>query len=362
MRAENRIRDFDWVLLVPVLLLCAIGVLQIASATRGSNLDGLQWKQLEWIAIGLVGMVVLSRIDYHAVLEQAPALYLGALLLLISVLVLGHAKFGARRWLSVGSFNLQVSELAKLVIIIVLARYLSELRTERLTLLDLAKIGVLTGFPTLLILLQPDLGTALVVMALVAVGMFLAGLEWKHAVAIAALGALLLPAAWHVLKPYQKQRLTAFFRPEETSQTSGYQTQQSKIAVGSGGIRGKGFGQGSQNQLGFVPVRWADFILAGLAEEQGFVGVLVVLLLYLGLLLRLAGTARLAGDRAGMFLVMGVAAVIAVHVVVNSAMVIGYMPVTGIPLPLMSHGGSSIVFVFLALGLVMNVRLRRFVN
>jgi rod shape determining protein RodA len=362
MPAENRIRDFDWALLAPVLALCAIGVVQIASATRGSNLDGLQWKQLEWIAIGLAGMLVLSRIDYHAVLEQAPLLYLLGLALLLGVLLLGQTKFGARRWLDLGFLHLQVSELAKLIIIVTLARYLSELRTERLTLGDLVKIGVFTGFPTLLILLQPDLGTALVIMALVAVGMFLAGLEWKHAVAMIALAALLVPAGWHVLKPYQKQRLTAFFRPEETSQTSGYQTQQSKIAVGSGGIRGKGFGQGSQNQLGFVPVRWADFILAGLAEEQGFVGVLVVLLLYLGLLLRLVGTAQLASDRAGMFLVMGVTAAIGVHVLVNAAMVIGYMPVTGIPLPLMSHGGSSIVFVFLALGLVMNVRLRRFVN
>jgi rod shape determining protein RodA len=362
MRTETRIRDYDWTLLALALALCAIGLIQIASATRGGNLDGLHWKQLEWIAMGLVAMVVLSRIDYHAVLEQAPVLYLVGLGLLVAVLVLGQTKFGARRWIYLGFMSLQVSELAKLIIIVALARYLSELRTERLTLTDLAKLGVLTGFPTLLILLQPDLGTALVIIALVAVGMFLAGMEWKHALAILALAALLLPAAWHVLKPYQKQRLTAFFRPEETSQTSGYQTQQSKIAVGSGGFHGKGFGKGSQNQLGFVPVRWADFILAGLAEEQGFVGVLVVLLLYMGLLLRLVGTAQLAGDRAGMFLVMGVAAAIGFHVLVNVAMVIGYMPVTGIPLPLMSHGGSSVIFVFLALGLVMNVRLRRFVN
>jgi rod shape determining protein RodA len=362
MRVETRIRDYDWTLLVLALALCAIGIVQIASATRGGNLDGLHWKQLEWIAVGFAGMLVLSRIDYHAVLEQAPLLYLAGLILLVTVLVLGQTKFGARRWIDLGFAHLQVSELAKLIIIVMLARYLSELRTERLTLADLVKLGVFTGVPTLLILLQPDLGTALVVIALVAVGVFLAGIEWRHALVILALAALLLPAAWHVMKPYQKHRLTAFFRPEETSQTSGYQTQQSKIAVGSGGFYGKGFGKGSQNQLGFVPVRWADFILAGLAEEQGFVGVLVVLLLYMGLLLRLVGTAQLAGDRAGMFLVMGVAAAIGFHVLVNAAMVIGFMPVTGIPLPLMSHGGSSIIFVFLALGLVMNVRLRRFVN
>ncbi len=349
-------------MLALALAICALGVVQIASATRGSNLAGLPWKQLGWIAVGIVGMFLIARLDYHAILEQAPLFYLLALLALCAVLVLGHKKFGARRWIEVAGQGFQVSELVKLVIIIALARYLSELRTERLALPDLLKIAVLAGLPTMLILLQPDLGSALVLITLTGAGVFLAGLDWKHAVAIALVGALLLPVAWHVLKPYQKQRLEAFLRPEETAQSSGYQTLQSKIAVGSGGLWGKGFNKGSQNQLGFVPVRWADFILSGLAEEQGFAGVLFALLLYMGLLLRLVDTAQLANDRAGMYLVMGVAVVLGFHVLVNTAMVIGYMPVTGIPLPLMSHGGSATLFVFLALGLAMNVRLRRFVN
>ena len=362
IRERNWWKDFDWAMLALALAICAVGLVQIDSATRGSALAGLQWKQLGWIAMGLAGMFLISRIDYHAILEQAPILYLLALLALFAVLVLGHTKFGARRWLDVAHQSIQVSEVVKVVIIIVLARYFSELRTERLTLTDIAKVGVLAGLPIALILRQPDLGTALVLMALTGVGVFLAGLEWKHAIAIVLLGALLLPVGWHLMKPYQKQRIQAFLDPEENAQSSGYQTLQSKIAVGSGGIWGKGFNQGSQNQLGYVPVRWADFILAGLAEEQGFAGVLVALLLYMGLLLRLVGTAQLANDRAGMFLVMGVAAVLGFHVLVNTAMVIGYMPVTGIPLPLMSHGGSATLFVFMALGLAMNVRLRRFVN
>ena len=362
IRERNWWKDFDWAMLALALAICAVGLVQIASATRGSALAGLQWKQLGWIAMGLAGMVLVARIDYHTFLEQAPVLYLLALLALCAVLLLGHKKFGARRWIPIAGQGIQVSELVKVVIIIALARYLSELRTERLTLSDLAKIGVLAGLPTGLILLQPDLGTALVLVALAGVGVFLAGIEWKHAIALILLAGLLLPVGWHFMKPYQKQRIQAFLDPEENSQSSGYQTLQSKIAVGSGGIWGKGFNQGSQNQLGFVPVRWADFILAGLAEEQGFAGVLVALLLYMGLLLRLVGTAQLAGDRAGMFLVMGVAAVLGFHVLVNTAMVIGYMPVTGIPLPLMSHGGSATLFVFLALGLATNVRLRRFVN
>jgi rod shape determining protein RodA len=164
------------------------------------------------------------------------------------------------------------------------------------------------------------------------------------------------------LKPYQQQRIQTFLHPEEDQRGAGYQILQSEIAVGAGGFWGKGFGKGSQNQLGFVPVRYSDFILAALAEEQGFIGVCVVLLLYLGLILRLVDNAQKAKDKPGMFVVMGVTAILGFHVLVNAAMVIGYMPVTGIPLPLMSYGGSATAFVFLALGLVMNVRMRRFVN
>jgi len=172
----------------------------------------------------------------------------------------------------------------------------------------------------------------------------------------------MLPAGWHFLKPYQKERVTSFLHPEEDAKGSGYQVLQSKIAVGSGGFWGKGFGNGSQNQLGYIPVRYSDFIMSAWAEEQGFKGVLLALGLYMALLLRLVQNAQRAKDRAGMFLVMGVAAALGFHVLVNVAMVIGAMPVTGIPLPLMSYGGSATLFVFLAIGLVMNVRLRRFVN
>jgi rod shape determining protein RodA len=194
------------------------------------------------------------------------------------------------------------------------------------------------------------------------VGAFLAGLQWKHAAAIMLIGILMLPVGWHFLKPYQRDRVTSFQHPEEDAKGSGYQLLQSKIAVGSGGFWGKGFGNGSQNQLGYIPVRYSDFIMSAWAEEQGFKGVLLALGLYMALLLRLVQNAQRAKDRAGMFLIMGVAAALGFHVLVNVAMVIGAMPVTGIPLPLMSYGGSATLFVFLAIGLVMNVRLRRFVN
>jgi rod shape determining protein RodA len=245
----------------------------------------------------------------------------------------------------------------------VLARFLSEVRTDRLALADLAKIAALVGVPLALILLQPDLGTALTLIPITLAGAFLAGIKWKHALVLVVLAGLSIPVAWHfVLKPYQKARLTTFLQPEKDPQGSGYQILQSEIAVGSGGLWGKGLGRGSQNQLGFVPVRYSDFILAALGEELGFAGVFLTLLLYAGLLSRLILNARQAKDRAGMYLVGGVAAILAFHIFVNAAMVIGWMPVTGIPLPLVSYGGSATLFVFMALGLVMSVRLRRFVN
>ena len=243
-----------------------------------------------------------------------------------------------------------------------MANFFTEVRSDRLSITDLIKAAVLTGVPLGLILLQPDLGTAMVLVPVAVVGAYLAGIDWKHATVLLLAGALMLPVGWHVLKPYQKERVTTFLHPEDDPKGSGYQILQSKIAVGSGGFWGKGLGHGSQNQLGFVPVRYSDFILAALAEELGFAGVFVALVLYTALLLRLIQNAQRAKDRAGMFLVMGVAAILGFHVLVNVAMVIGFMPVTGIPLPLMSYGGSATLFVFLALGLVMNVRLRRFVN
>lgn len=373
MTARGRIRDYDWVLIALVFSICAIGVLEIWSATHnaGRALATLSTKQLEWIALGVAVMLVLSLIDYHVIMDQAPILYLLAIVALLAVLAFGHSRFGAKRWLPIPGLSsdnasegglFQVSELAKLIIIVVLARFFSEVRTDRLTLTDLAKVGVLTGIPLALILKQPDLGTALVLVPVAIVGAYLTGIRWQHAAAALIIAAMLLPVGWHFMKPYQKERVTTFLHPEEDPKKSGYQILQSQIAVGSGGFWGKGLGHGSQNQGGFLPVKYSDFILAALAEELGFKGVFLTLLLYMALLLRLVHNAQRAKDRAGMYLAMGVTAVLAFHVFVNVAMVIGYMPVTGIPLPLMSYGGSATLFVFMALGLVMNVRIRRFVN
>ncbi|MGH9705518.1 MAG: rod shape-determining protein RodA [Candidatus Acidiferrales bacterium] len=365
MNDRMRIQDFDWPMLAIVGAISLLGVLEIYSSTHASAMSGMQWKQLIWIGIGVAGMFIISQIDYHTLLDQAPALYMLGVAGLLVVMVVGYSRLGAKRWIQLGGLHLQVSELMKLIIIIVLARFFSDVRTDHLTFRDLVKAGALTLVPVVLILKQPDLGTALVLIPVAVVGVFLAGIEWKQAAAGVILLGLLVPVAWHMrhhLKPYQQQRIETFLHPEQDQRGAGYQILQSEIAVGSGGFWGKGFGKGSQNQLGFVPVRYSDFILAALAEEQGFIGVCVVLLLYLGLILRLVDNAQKAKDKAGMYVVMGVTAILGFHVLVNASMVIGYMPVTGIPLPLMSYGGSSTAFVFLALGLVMNVRMRRFVN
>jgi rod shape determining protein RodA len=366
MKERPSTQDFDWPLMAIVGAISAIGVAEIYSSTHASFMAGMQWKQLMWIGIGLVGMFLISRIDYHTLMDQAPILYMAGIVGLLIVLAIGYSRLGAKRWISLGGgVNLQVSELMKLIIIIVLARYFGDMRTDRLTLSDLAKVGALTLVPVALILKQPDLGTAMVLVPVAVVGALLAGIEWKHLAIGGLVIALLIPIGWNMrrhLKPYQQQRIQTFLHPEEDQRGAGYQILQSEIAVGSGGFWGKGFGKGSQNQLGFVPVRYSDFILAALAEEMGFIGVCVVLLLYLGLILRLVDNAQKAKDKAGMYIIMGVTAILGFHVLVNASMVIGYMPVTGIPLPLMSYGGSATAFVFLSLGLVMNVRMRRFVN
>ncbi len=369
MKEAPGTRDYDWWLLAILATICALGVIEIYSATHGSSLAGMHMKQMRWLAIGFIAMFALSRLDYHLILDQAPILYLVGVAALVAVLLFGHTRFGAKRWIPfLGGEVFQVSELVKLIIIIVLARFFAEVRSDELSLRDLIKAGLLVGLPLALILKQPDLGTALVLVPLLVVGAYLAGLQWQHAAVFSLAGVLLIgsvfypPVSRHILKPYQRERITSFLHPEDDAKGSGYQLLQSEIAVGSGGFWGKGFGKGSQNQLGYIPVRYSDFIMSAWAEEQGFKGVLLALGLYMALLLRLVQNAQRAKDRAGMFLVMGVAAALGFHVLVNVAMVIGYMPVTGIPLPLMSYGGSATLFVFLAIGLVMNVRIRRFVN
>jgi rod shape determining protein RodA len=354
-------RDFDWVLLLLVLLICSLGVVEIYSATLATKFAGVHIKQVEWVLGGVALMLLMSMVNYNALINRVPLMYVISIAALLAVEVFGKKYLGARRWVQMGSFHFQPSEWVKLVLILAMAKYFADNRGE-CDVQDIVKAGALVGVPMLMVLAQPDLGTALTYLPIAIMGLFLGGMKAKHALIIVLIGVLLAPVAWHVLKPYQRDRLTSFLEPEADPQRKGYQVIQSLVAVGSGGILGKGTAQGSQTQGQFLPVPHTDFIFAAFAEEHGFIGAMGVLLLYFIVLMRLIQNAQTAPDRAGTFVVMGVVAVLAFHILVNVGMVVGFMPVTGIPLPLMSYGGSSVLFMFLALGIVMNVRMRRFVN
>lgn len=356
-----RLRDFDWILIGLVVLIAVIGIGEIHSATLATKFAPVWVKQAYFLVAGLALLLVFSQVDYKLILEASPWLYLVSVAALAGVLVLGKAIFHSRRWIPVAGSHLQVSEFVKLVIIVVVARYCGEARLA-LAWKDVVRVGVLVGLPAGLVLLEPDLGTALTYVPVAVVGLLLGGMRWRQLGLLAAGCLLMMPVAWHGLHPYQRARLEGFMQPQLDPLGSGYQVLQSKIAVGAGGMWGQGMAQGSQTRGEFLPVPHTDFIFAAFAEEYGFAGALALLGLYLLVLMRLIHHAQMAPDRSAGMVVMGVVAVLAFHVLVNVGMVVGLMPVTGIPLPLMSSGGSSLLFTFAALGMVMNIRMARFVN
>lgn len=361
MAAYRSIRNFDWVLVLVAVFIAALGILQIYSATIDTAWRSAWWKQAVFLAAGLLVMWIATRIDYHTLLGQAPMLYVASLGLLVLTPLVGSLVWGSKRWIPVGfGFKFQPSEFVKLVLVLLIARYLAELKSDRLEIRDLWKLGLMAGVPCALVAAQPDLGTALTYGSIVLAGVFFGGIRWQHALMLGVAAVLLLPAGWFVLKDYQKARLETFLDPMKDPTGKGYQVIQSKIAVGAGGIWGRGVARGSQTQLRFLPVAHTDFIISAFAEEHGFVGILVVFGLYFLLLMQIVQNAQAAPDRAGMFICMGVCSVLLFHLLVNAGMAVGRMPVTGIPLPLMSYGGSSMLSVFMMLGLVNNVRLRRF--
>ena len=356
-------QDIDWPLLLITLLICAVGVLQIFSATRDTIWQDAWWKQILYVFLGLFLMWVIMLVDYHTLLHHVTLMYILSVLALAGTYVVGKSVFGSRRWIPLaGGFHLQVSEFVKLVIILLVARYLTELKKDELELKETLKLAGLIVVPTVLVMKQPDLGTSLTYLAILVVGAFLGGLRWKYVAAIAVVAVLVLPITYNYLKPYQKARLVSFMDPERDPQGTGYQLIQSQIAVGAGGMFGKGPLKGTQTQLRFLPVPHTDFIFSAFSEEHGFVGVIMVLALYFVMIMRIVQNAQTASDRSGMYICMGVGALLLFHMLVNVGMVVGRMPVTGIPLPFMSAGGSNLWSNFLALGLVNNVRLRRFVN
>jgi rod shape determining protein RodA len=365
MRRFLTFRDFDWGLLLMILVLCILSVAEIYSATLHTKYVGFHTKQVYFILGGMAAMLIFAKIDYHRLLDWAPWAYGVCLIALVAVKLVGTKVLGARRWIKVGPMHFQPSEWVKLILILAVARYFANLGGRSLTWRDIFKAFALVGLPMVLVLVQPDLGTALTYTPVLIAGMFLGGINWRQALILGSCGAVLIAGVWtsgKILKPYQKARLTSFMNPDNDPKGTGYQILQSKIAVGAGGIWGKGAEKGSQTQGAFLPIPHADFIFAAFSEEHGFVGALFVLLLYFFVLMRLIQNAQTAADLSGSLIIMGIVAVLTFQILVNVGMVIGFMPVTGIPLPLMSYGGSSVLFTFLALGVAMNVRMRRFVN
>ena len=356
--------NIDWVLLGAALLLAAIGVAMIASATHNGRFAGLYMKQLYALGLGLVALLLSLTVDYRRLADRAVLFYGVSLIALLAVLARAPRVAGTRRWFVLGQLGqLQPSELVKLVAALFVAKAFAESRKESLGLVDIAGPGAAVGLLSLLIAAQPDLGTAFCLVPLFLSVAFLAGLRMKAVLGLFVVLLLLGGLGWQfALKPYQKERVYIFLGLKQDPQGAGYQKIQSQIAVGSGGLFGKGYKNGSQSQLGYLPARQTDFIFSVLAEELGFMGVASVLALYLLVLWRALETAQLARDRVGAFLAAGIAGTLAFQVVYNVAMVAGLVPVKGLPLPLLSYGGSSVLSSLIGIGLILNVRMRRFVN
>jgi rod shape determining protein RodA len=354
----------DWALLVAVLALCALGVIMIFSTTsdptRGTS--HLYITQLYAIVLGLGAMVLMLTIDYRAFADKSHLIYVALLAALLYVLFLGSTQMGARRWVNVGPLNLQPSEFAKVGVALVLAKFFGENRGMP-GWADLAIGAGLTCIPLALIAREPDLGTAVTLIPVFLAVAYLAGMELRILGVMFLCFLLAAPVAWRfALKEYQKSRISTFLDPSQDPKGAGYQQNQARITVGSGGLTGKGFKKGTQGQLRFLPVAHNDFIFSVLAEEQGFVGVLATLGLYLFVILRALEAARLAKDRLGSYLVLGVLASFTFQVIYNITMSAGLAPVKGLTLPLMSYGGSSMIATLAGFGLVLNVRMRRFTN
>ena len=356
------IQNFDWVLLGLVVIICATGIVNLYSAgyNRGEGTP-LYIKQLYWLAVGLGVMCVTLTYDYRHLEKLSYPIYIIAILLLLAVMFGGKMVSGSRRWLPLGPFAFQPAELAKIAIILVMATYFNRrIRIEAMRLKDLIVPGVLVMIPVALIIKQPDLGSGILV-ALVAASMILfVGVRWRTLMGCGLTLIMLSPVIWHFLKDYQRQRVLTFLDPGKDPLGAGYHILQSMIAVGSGQFWGKGFLQGTQSQLYFLPEQHTDFVFSVFAEEWGFAGSAVLLLLFTALALWGLSVARDCKERFGHLLALGVTALIFWQIFINLCMVTGFLPVVGIPLPLFSYGGSSLITTLLGVGFLLNIRMRRY--
>ena len=356
------VQEIDWILLGLVLLQALIGVLFIYSSSH--FLAGhYHARQLVWIGVSLVVLVFVLAIDYKFFVSLSPYFYGLIIAVLAATLVFARLVAGTKSWITFGLMQLQPSELAKIVMILVFARYFADYKSAYITTSRTLGALLVAGAPLLLIILQPDLGTAMTFLAIVGGALLLAGLRRKTIALFVVIALVVGIGGWNLaLKDYQKRRVTTLVNPQGDPRGSGYQVIQSKIAIGSGGFAGKGFMKGTQSQLRFLPARHTDFIFSVIGEEAGFLGVFAVIVLYLALLARMFLSVGKARDRAGVYIIFTASMLIAFQFLVNVLMIIGLFPVVGITLPFLSYGGSSLLTSFVACGLVLNVKMRRFAN
>ncbi len=360
------IQHFDWGLLLLTIMLCSLGLTVLSSAVSGSNSSFQKiffLKQWIWYGAGGLVMSLFFLVDYKYMDRWAYVIYGGSVLLLLAVLFLGKTAGGSRRWLAMGPFTLQPSEVVKIAVIIVLARCFSRrMKSGGLGFRDLFLPFVLVLIPFVLIVKQPDLGTGMVVLLIAGSMTLFVKIEKRTFVFLLIIAAIAAGSGWFFLKEYQKQRIMTFLNPDRDPLGAGYHIIQSKIAIGSGQISGKGFYRGTQNILSFLPEQHTDFIFSVLAEEWGFAGSVLLHLLFMILIVWGLNIAYHCRNAFATILAVGSCAMIFWQAVINLGMVMGLMPVVGVPLPLISYGGSSVLTIMICIGILMNVSMRRFVS
>jgi rod shape determining protein RodA len=356
--------SFDWSLFLTAAALAVVGVVNLYSATSVSRaaLSDIYIQQVYWLVLGGILGALVAVIDYRHYERLGYLLYGVGIVLLVLVFILGKDIRGSSRWIQIGSFSFQPSEFMKLFLIIALAKYLhDDPRTEERGLKDLVIPALLAGVPVLLILKQPDLGTALILLLIFATICLLTKIRWQSLVALVVGTGIAAPLLWtYVLKDYQKQRILVFLNPEANLLGSGWHAHHARVAIGSGGWTGQGFMRGTQNQFLFLPDQHSDFPFAVFAEDWGFLGCLLLVALYAFLVLWAIRIAATAKDRFGAVLAIGVGSMIFWHAFFNLGMVTGILPVVGVTLPLFSAGGSSVLTIMIGIGLLMNVSMRRY--
>ncbi|HBB40939.1 MAG: rod shape-determining protein RodA [Nitrospirae bacterium CG18_big_fil_WC_8_21_14_2_50_70_55] len=363
MLDRRRLANIDyWLLFLVASLIClGLGAVYAATGEPGAPLAPTFIHQLWWVGIGTLAMAAVALVDFDKLQLSTYLVYAAALLLLLLVLFIGHTGQGAQRWINLGPFRLQPSEVSKLAVILALARFLAKGRfAGSLGLREIIGPAAIVALPLLLILQQPDLGTSLMFLFVGGAMVFCAGLQLWLIAAVFPVTVFLAPILWHGLEEYQKRRIVAFLKPELDPFGSGYHVIQSKIAIGSGGLWGKGLFAGTQSELHFLPEQHTDFIFSVVAEQFGFAGCCLLLLLFTLLILRGLEIAYQTEDSFGALVAVGVTTMFALYILVNVGMTTGLLPVVGVPLPFVSYGGSAMLTMCAGVGLLLNVRMQRF--